>query len=267
MKQLFSIVGIDGSGKDYRLAQIMAKVDPSVFFPLPCTAYHHSAYCGNPALSRTLQRLGEEADRKSDAALKGISLFLKMLLFGQELRHLQESHQAEVVLSTRHPVIDTPAYARFFLQRLEMSAEDRTQVLSRVQSLLSPAEWKLVAALLSSVKDRLNMEPIPEFIARTARLDWAEQLKIYTGVFNIPLPDRILFLHPPAATILERLQARTGRTRETHEDALFIPILNKYLEQVLSALCNWKPEVKLYAIPNTGEAIDGTVRSFFSLDH
>lgn len=267
MKQLFSIVGTDGSGKDYRLAQIMAKVDPGIFFPLSCTAYHHSAFCANPALSRTLQRLGEEADRKSDAALKGISLFLKMLLFGQELRHLQESHQAKVVLSTRHPVTDTPAYARLFIQQLAMSAEDRTQVLSRAQSFLSPTEWKSVAALLSSVKDRMNMEPIPDFIARTARLDWTEQLKVYIHIFNISLPERILFLNPPTATILERLQARTDRVRETHEQALFIQTLNKYLEQALSALCAWKPEIKLYATPNTGEALDNTIRSFFSLDN
>lgn len=267
MKQLFSIVGVDGSGKDYRLAQIMAQVDSSIFFPLPCTAYHHSAFCAAPALSRTLQRLGEEADRKSDPALKGISLFLKMLLFGQELRHLQKLHQAEVVLSTRHPVIDTPAYASFFIQQLEMSNEDRTQVIYRVQSLLSPTEFKPVAALLSSVKGRLDKEPLPEFIARTASLDWTEQLKVYTHIFNIPLPDRILFLNPPTATILERLQARTDRVRETHEQALFIQTLNQYLEQTLSALCAWKPEINLYATPNKGEALDNTIRSFFSLDN
>lgn len=265
MKQLYSIIGIDGSGKDYQLERIMAEVGPVACLPLHCTAYHNSSYCANPTLSKILQKLGAEADRTSDAALKGISLFLKMLLFASELSHLQELHNAPVVLSTRHPAIDTPVYARFFLQHLKMSAEDQNNVFVRARSFLSPGEWALVSTLFNPEDERWSRETLPEFVVRTAALEWKAQFEVYTRIFGVPLPQKILFLNPSVETILKQLQRRKGSIKETHEQAAYLRHLKRYTEQALTALVADHPEIEVCTTDSESAAINATPLSFFAL--
>lgn len=263
MKQLFSIVGIDGSGKDYQLERIMAKVDPSVYFSLHCTAYHQAPRCANPILSKTLQKLGLKADRTSDAALKGISLFLKMLLFEKELRHLQEYHNAPIVLSTRHPVIDTPAYARFFVQHMNMTAKDQTHVFTRARSYLTPEEWALVGSLFDPGDERWGGRPLPEFIAQTATLDWAAQFEVYARIFNVPLPEKILFLNPPVDTVADRLQRRAVNIRETHEQTVYLKWLKTYTEQAVDAIKNYYPAIEVCTVDYLISDVDPIPLSLF----
>ncbi|MEQ8704672.1 MAG: hypothetical protein RIC19_12175 [Phaeodactylibacter sp.] len=264
MKQLFSIIGIDGSGKDYWLQRIMAQVDTKKYWPLPCTAYHHSAHCAQPALSMALQELGIQADQASDAALKGISLFLKMLLFSTELRHLQEQHAAAVVLSTRHPVIDTPVYARLFIQHLRMRPEEKQNIFARAKLYLPSDQWEALSQLISANAQRWDQQPLPEFIKQTAPLGWQAQFDVFTRAFDVPIPQKILFLNPPVATIIERLQQREAAAREMHEQATFIRQLKTYLEQALAALMACQSNLKVYTTDGAADTTEAILPSFLS---
>lgn len=263
-QQLFSIIGIDGTGKDHLLKQIISALDPSVYLPLHCTTYHQSAFCADPELSKNLEYLGHQADLNKDHALKGITLFLKMLLFHREWQHLTVNRKAHVVLSTRHPVIDTPVYVRLFVTQLAKNPKGHQEIFQRAMSYLSTEAWRQVLQLVREFQGAWLPNTLPAFIVGTASGDWEQQFKAFIEVFQVPLPKRILFLNPSVSTILNRLKQRQGLIRESHEQEAYLASLKSYQEQAILALQIQNPELKVFTIDEATKDKSEVISSFLT---
>ncbi len=252
MANLYSIIGVDGSGKDFWLQECFRHLPGgSGFYPLPCTHYHLSPYCGAPALSRLLYKLGARADQEEDAALKAMSLFLKMMMFSAECRHLESRFGASTILSTRHPAIDTVVYSRLFLRHIPLGRPAEENHLLRARKLLEEEEWLQLEAFLKEVGSHGSGGSLEALILAVGRRSVEEQIRAYAHIFGAPLPGRILFLNPDIRQVQQNLRGREGAAPEIHERAAYLETLRQEFRSCLDAAVNIAPRMEVKEIVHT----------------
>lgn len=254
MAKLRSIIGIDGSGKDFWLKASAAHFhrSPGVL-PLYCTKYHDAPYCHAPVLSKLLYKLGLLADGLGDASLKAMSLFLKMMLFKGEFQHLHTHYQAAVVVSTRHPAIDTVVYSQLFIKNIPLGRPAEENHLLRAKGLLEEAEWKLLENFIGQSTAQQRSGSLEKLVLEIGQLDIAGQIQAYAQVFGVPLPDKILFLNPTLSHIQQNLASREDAVPEIHEQAMYLQALQQHFHSCLKAIAQTMPDVEIREIVPTFE--------------
>lgn len=254
MTKLYSILGVDGSGKDYWLKACFPDLQAvSGSYPLPCTHYHHSPYCAAPGLSKLLYKLGVLADQSEDAALKAMSLFLKMMLFPREYAHLQSRFQAARIVSTRHPALDTVAYSQLFLKSIPLGRPAEENHLFRARHLLEKEDWTQLESFLSQLSAKNPRGSMEELILDIGRLETGEQIQAYVTIFGTPLPDKILFLKPDINQIEKNLETRKDSVPEIHERASYLNALQFQFHSCLEAIRKIAPNTAIKEILPTLE--------------
>ena len=254
MTKLYSILGVDGSGKDYWLKACFPDLQAVAgSYPLPCTQYHHSPYCAAPGLSKLLYKLGALADQSEDAALKAMSLFLKMMLFPGEYAHLQSHFQAATIVSTRHPAIDTVAYSQLFLKSIPLGRPAEENHLFRARQMLNKEEWAQLENFLGQLSAKNPRGSMEELILDIGRQEIGGQIQAYVTIFGTPLPDKILFLNPEISRIEQNLESRKGSTPEIHERADYLKALQHQFHSCLEAVRKIAPNTEIKEILPTLE--------------
>ena len=242
MGQLYSIIGIDGSGKDWLLQACLSQAAGRLR-PLPATHFHHSPDCHYPALSLLLQKISNLADEAGNADLKSISLFFKMLLFGLEYNAL--AADGVTILSTRHPAIDTVAYGRLFVRRMPLSPADSAGQLEKIRPSLLAAEWTLLQEFLALPAVAPYAPQLQPLVFRLSERPLSEQLQAYSQLFGVPLPDKIVYLRTPPEQALENLGRRADAQPEIHEQHHYLKIVQQHFDECLQALADLQPESRL----------------------
>ncbi len=251
MSQLYSIIGIDGSGKDWLLEACVSQAGDSRLRPLPATSFHLSPHCHYPALSLLLQKIGGLADAAGNADLKSISLFFKMLLFGLEYRAL--AAEGVSILSTRHPAIDTVAYGQLFVRRMPLSPADTAVQLEKIRAGLLPAEWSLLEEFLALPAVAPYAPRLQALVFELCERPLREQLQAYSQLFGVPLPDKIVFLRTTPAQALENLGRRADLQPEIHEQYRYLTILQQHFDDCLPAVSLEKTESRLLQVDALGQ--------------
>lgn len=266
MAKLYSIIGVDGSGKDYWLQECFRRLpEGSGFFPLPSTQYHQSPYCAAPGLSKLFHKLGKQADLTGDAALKAMSLFLKMMLFPVEYRHLQQRYKATTIISARHPAIDTVAYSRLFLRDIPLGRPAEEDHLLRARRLLEEAEWLQLEGFLQGVKAHGQGGSLEALIIETGRKELAAQLEAYAAFFGMPFPDKLLFLETRIGQAEQNLAARNDAVPEVHEKAEYLLALQSELQNCIGVLRSIAPQVEVKEIlPTLGQESREDILAFLT---
>lgn len=251
MGQLYSIIGIDGSGKDWLLQACVAHTGGSRLRPLPATHFHLSPNCHYPALSLLLQKISSLADEAGDAGLKSIGLFFKMLLFGLEYRALA-ADGADIV-STRHPAIDTVAYGQLFVQKMPLSPAGTADQLEKIRPSLLPAEWALLQEFLALPAVAPYAPQLQMLVFQYCERPIGEQVRAYSQLFGVPLPDKLVFLRTAPELAVQNLDQRADLQREIHEQLRYLKILQQHFDQCLQALGSLQPAVRLLQVDAVGQ--------------
>ena len=251
MAQLYSIIGIDGSGKDWLLQAYLAQPAGSNLRPLPATHFHLSPDCHYPALSLLLQKISHMADEAGDAGLKSISLFFKMLLFGLEYRALAAA--GVDIISTRHPAIDTVAYGQLFVQTIPLSPADTADQLHKIRPRLLAEEWAMLQEFLAMPTVAPYAPQLQLLAFQYCERPISEQLQAYSQLFGVPLPDKVIFLRTAPELALQNLSRRADMQPEIHEQLHYLKILQQHFDQCLQALGGLQPAARLLQIETVGQ--------------
>ncbi|MEM7394064.1 MAG: hypothetical protein AAF492_17120, partial [Verrucomicrobiota bacterium] len=111
-----ALAGIDGSGKSTvmrRFADLAREHDQNVF-ALTCPQFHDTPDVPLKELSRSLDAFSRASDSMGSFELKAAALFLQMTLYAPIEQFVEQTFRPEMILSERHPLIDTLAYGPFY---------------------------------------------------------------------------------------------------------------------------------------------------------
>lgn len=139
MKRI-SIAGIDGSGKTTLVTSLKELHQETILFS-PQTYKDQSLPLYD--LSLAIDKIGKWADLNQVPVLKGISLFLGMTLYREVVSFIENERQPKRLIVERHPLIDTMAYAKFFLPMLNKEMP-KDKILDGLNKFISQADLKFV---------------------------------------------------------------------------------------------------------------------------
>ena len=195
---------------------------------LRCPQFHETPDAPLGRLSRALDTLSITADASQSYLYKSVALFLQMTLFGPIKQFFEETYAPAVLLTERHPVVDTLAYGPFYVAMMAGDAGKQVdeEVLRQQVDLTVPGGFELIECWNAWENRRLgakgNLVDLASLVAEKLTQPLAEQLAFLTERYRTGLPDAVVMLDAPTDVLLSRLAARGGGGAELHERGMIL---------------------------------------------
>jgi thymidylate kinase len=263
-----ALVGIDGGGKTTVARRLRDRAGGEGSLAVLHSLRPHE----NPdgplhRLSRHLDALSVVADELRSPKLKLTALYLQLSTYGPIERFYAETYRPELLLSDRHPLIDTlvylPVFARAAHARSGRAAPPGppSDLRERLDAI-DPAAHTSIVAWSDSLARRLGYETdlwgLGEEILALASLSPAELLPELGHRFQVRLPDAVIVLELGVEEALRRSQTRK-RPAEQHESTALLTLVGDRYHQVLGELKNGGQPKAVERVDTAGPSIDETV--------
>lgn len=212
------ITGIDGSGKSTLLSRMESTLGGKVKI-LRIPFIDSSKIKENEILFRTselMNTLGEKADKNNDVSLKVITLFSSMILFDALADNMMEGGEFFIV-AERHPLIDTPIYAKVYQKVLSPDLLD----LKNAQSIEKehPLEISFLKKQMSfdiQFSQKGFFYDLLSFLNSWFKNNDNDSVDRLDTLFNVKLPERVYFLDVDEKELENRISTR--EVKEYHEN-------------------------------------------------
>ena len=232
-----AVVGIDGSGKTSVIERLCELVDDNQAgaVAMHCPDFHDNRDVPAAELSRQLRAVGEAADRASDARIKAATLFLRITMFGQVEKFLRERHRPGLMISERHPIVETMVYAPVY-QRLVASSRTPDETIAAIfadadrqcrGASAALLDWQAQIVARSGLA--ADLPTVVDDVAALVSGGPAAAAAALGEVCETTLPDLVLWLDTPPEVCAARLAQRAER--EIHEDPATLRKLRARYEQ------------------------------------
>ncbi len=246
------LTGIDGTGKSTFMNQLYRELPTDGRLKLiSCPYYHSLPGSGIEEISRLFSAINLFGNEHQQADIKALGLFLQMSLYNKAIQFISsENNHPELVISERHPLIDTFVYAALyvpFLKGIEQSSNLERQLLNELSELQPYALQHIVSQIENTLPETTPLKSMSEYCAYLKRLfskplpDIFKQLKTS---FELNLPNRIIFIDLDPSQALERLQ-QSNKQLEIHESSSRLTALRKAYLMFFNFLKQEHPEIKV----------------------
>jgi len=242
--QLILITGLDGSGKSSLLSQIASQALPNNigFIHLPfITVEYLQADSQLYAAANCVNAINRLADQTKQPSFKALALFAAMLLYRPVLQHTQQNNP-RIVFCERHPLIDTPVYALFYIPKLLPQAF-ATNTLAALQDQYSN-EIAYICDLIPSqfiTNEPRDIRTFTKFMFRWFYQEQHTTAAHYLSLFDTELPNKIYFLDAQPETLIKRLESRA--VSEAHETLATLSQLRDTYNYLFNQLAQTNPEL------------------------
>ena len=242
MTKIIAILGVDGAGKTTFLNQLQSELSANAQVQiLKMPQYHLTPGTSRPNLSEALDRLSQHADRAGDPALKAMSLFLAMPLYGEAVTML--SGNAKWIISERHPLIDSIAYSAFY--KSLMGASFDWKKLADFESIALVMDW--AQKVMSRWLKKSDISKLPAHMAELFSNSPKELVPQLKHIYRCDYPDEAILIAVDRDMLEARLNAK-GTGREIHEDLSTILMLQEALKATAQLVVQLSDKTKLRVI-------------------
>lgn len=230
--KLILLTGLDGSGKSTLLNRLekIALNKPIAFIRVPKIDSHF--FRGNQAIYNATLFINEmhvKADCLKKPQLKVIALFSSMLLFKKLLQELNQSH-IKFIFCERHPLIDTGVYAKFYTDKMDPSTISK-ELLFNIEEKYTKEIGYILSLVDVEKTNRSNIYILLQYIHNWFTINKKHTLNDLKELFDINLPDKIIYLSATPEVLIKRLKNRevleAHESKETFEK--LIPVYEKVL--------------------------------------
>ena len=258
-----AVVGIDGAGKSSLVRRFLelAPVAAGDVVGLTCPAYHETPNAPLGELSRHLERLSHAADRMGSVPLKAAALYLQMSLYGLVEGCLVDAFRPQVLLSERHAVVGTLAYATLYapwLSQAPQAPSDPGQVRALLAQALGEEGLAQVAGFVEAEGQRLGKDwdlgSMGLSVARDLAQPWTGRVAALCRAYRTDLPDVVAILDLPGEVARARISGRQAgdAPEEMHERTELLETLRQAYLEVGRRLAQ-QHHVRVHVIDATGD--------------
>jgi thymidylate kinase len=235
MTKTILITGLDGSGK----STLFSKLEAANLAHVTLVSALHvdvDTLPDNSELKKPIALLNEmnqEADAKNRDDFKAIALFCAMVLFGKLVEE-KSTAATRIVVCERHPLVDTFAYAQFYVPRLSSSGSMDLEMLLYFSTKYEALFSFILAQLPIENKDE-GVIAIYKFIKTFFIKKIAPDAETET-VFQTSVPDKIFFLKAPPEVLMDRISSR--KVIEAHEKLSVLSQLETTYDTLLEKIAS-----------------------------
>jgi hypothetical protein len=267
VRRRIAIVGIDGSGKSAVVQRLReyAALTPDRLVAFSCPRFHDTPDAPLAALSSRLKAFSDVADEIGSFELKLAALYLRMTLFGPVERFFLDTFASQLLVSERHPLVDTLVYVPLYRSRATAGI-DATAVEPLLRARLdaqSPGAYAAARGWHELENRRLGRQTdfwaLAEDIMEGLAAPPEDVLADFGVRYRTTLPDIVVQLQVDVAVAARRSRDRGSRRVELHEDERALAVLRDTYDLVLGQLSRLRPEIEVHRIGNAGRSIDDTL--------
>jgi hypothetical protein len=226
-------------------------------------------------LSESIDYLSVEADKSKNAVLKSLALFLSMTLYGDVEKHVLSAYQPSLLFAERQCVLDTLAYAQFYLPILAQSLKvpkSSPSARELIRGILGEERLQLIQTWLKVVASRepslsLDLDYIENYMVQALQGTPQEVVHRLIKLYHADLPDQIILLVTSPEDLALRLKEKKATTSvaEIHEQSEALMGLSAALNRSAELLKTFKPSLVVHELNTEKMTIDQTIHSIFHL--
>lgn len=232
MKRI-SIAGVDGSGKTTLITSLRDEYHERILYS-PQT--YKESTLPLYELSLAIDKIGKWADQNKVPVLKGISLFLGMTLYKEITTFIEKKEKPKRLIVERHPIIDTMAYAKFFLPMLNKDMP-KNQIDQGLNQVLNEHELNLVDAHIKSLtSNQYSLANLNYFIFNLLNHDRVTVFNNLKNFYQLNPPDLYLILKMNSEVVASRFQGR--ESVGAHENAKILMVLQNEMIEICEFVKN-----------------------------
>jgi hypothetical protein len=268
-----TIVGIDGSGKSALLQRVRERAAslPQRLVAFNCPRFHDTPNAPLAQLSSQLKAFSDVADELGSFELKLAALYLRMTLYGPVERFLLDTLAPTLLVSERHPLVDTLVYLPLYRRRVAapLVASSVERLLRERLDARSSGAYRAVRAWHELENVRLGRDT--DFWALGVEVveafgDSPERVVADFGVrYRTTLPDVVVLLETDVDEAARRSRGRAGHRVELHEEERALAVLRDTYDVVLGQLPGLRPAIDVHRIANVGRSIDDTMEELLAV--
>lgn len=251
MKSFLAIFGIDGSGKSALAQELIRQSSGSEAVQiLTCPRYHHTPGAPFSDLSEIFEEMNSMGDRVTNLEWKAAAVYLQLTLYGRVKEGLLTKSGADILVSERHPLIDSLVYGPFFAQKIEKNLDLHTlenRFWPTLEGFRSGSRAQ-VENWLRGENERLGcvieFAELPMMLKALYARDPGTLLNALSHHFGTGLPNVAILLDIEIDLALERIAKRSGKA-ELHENRKSLESLRAGYERAFTWLAQAHPEVRV----------------------
>jgi hypothetical protein len=262
-----AIVGIDGSGKSALIERLRAYAAPvpGRLVAFNCPRFHDTPDAPLAGLSAQLKAFSDVADELGSFELKLAALYLRMTLYGPVERFFLDTFASQLLVSERHPLVDTLVYVPLYRSRAAMAVDAAAvePVLRARLDARSPGAYAASRIWHELENTRLGRQTDFWALAQDIMAGFAappeDFLADFGARYRTTLPDMVVLLDVDVAEAVRRSRARDTGPAELHEDERALAMLRDTYDVVLEQLSRLRPQIEVRRITNAGRRIEDTL--------
>lgn len=245
MAKLFSLTGVDGTGKTTLIDRISKKTFSQSVRTLRVPQYYESISDEFSETVELLENIGKWADVNKCATLKANATYLQFCLFGQVIEPLQNS--CEIIISERHPIIDSLAFAKFYYHALK-TEQNKIDLQTIFLKKFTTKQLEQVNGVT-----RYDLLSVHNRMLLILEQDFSALLENLTEDFNVKFPEKLVILSASEQLITKRLN-ESSKVKEAHEQVPVLVMMQNALINY-SSLFKSSCEVLVEEVDEKGEAV------------
>lgn len=236
MVKLYSVTGVDGSGKSTLMNRIQNKEDRLGIKGLKVPQYYETQGVPYAREVEILERIGKLGDRIKNPFIKVNATYLQFCLFGKVVEEL--SKNIDTVVCERFPILDGIALAKFYTPLLQKGCDSKL-IQKEVTSEFSPEDLELVVNIIPG-KDLYS---IHRYIVEICEKPFGELFYTLEQDFETKLPQKLVQLKASKELLTFRMQNSTD-VKEAHEK---VPVLMMMQDSLANDATNLAKEVENFS--------------------
>ena len=230
-----------------------------------CPRFHDTPDAPLAGLSASLKAFSDVADDLGSFELKLAALYLRMTLYGPVEHFFLDTFSPALLVSDRHPLVDTLVYLPLYRSRAAKAVESTAiEPLLRTRlEAMSPGAYAATRAWHELENRRLGRDTEFWALAQDIIGGFAappeDILADFGRRYRTTLPDTVVLLEVDVAEASRRLRARDSGRFELHEDNSALAVLRDTYNLVLDQLSRLRPQIAVHRIANSGRSVDDTM--------
>lgn len=246
-----TILGIDGAGKSTIIQKILknSSFSSKSYSIINSPAFHEGIDAPFKELSKELEHLSNIADEMGEVELKAMALYLQVSLFGIVEKNFKENWQPKLLISQRHPVLDSVVYGDLY-QKMIKGPINQKKVEETLKKNLDQksASWdrilhwfELLATKLELPLDFWNFPIHLKKIFENKNQNLILELMKH---YQTTLPDVVILIDINSELALSRVESRSGEKKELHESTAYLKILSENYHRLMLFLESSYPQIE-----------------------
>lgn len=258
-----AVTGVDGTGKTTVIRRLREEFRsrPDLAFAFRAPQYHEDEQLPFGGLSKAIDDLSVYGDINSEVKLKALALFLSMTLYGDVERHVMSAYKPRVMFAERQCLLDTLAYARFYLPMLAQAKDSNTSSLASAFALPKVIQHWLPVVAKREQAIKFDLSNLSQYLGQVFSGEPQAIVERLSRIFAAEIPNQIILLTANRENLQGRLAEKKSETpvAELHEQAGTLEGLLKALRESAALLKKIAPELEVVELPTDGLSIEETV--------